>query len=58
MVLEKIQRGSSYLLTLLARVAVHVRLQRTWASKPLVADLALVLLLAARRDLGAELTHR
>ncbi len=35
-------------LTLLARVAVHVSLQRTWSSKSLVADLALVLLLCTR----------
>jgi len=33
------------------------RLERTGAGESLVADLALVLLLAARRDLGAELAH-
>ncbi len=32
-------------LTLLASVAVHVRLQRAWSCKALVADLAFVLLL-------------
>jgi hypothetical protein len=32
-------------LTLLASVTVHVRLKRTWAREPLVADFALVLLL-------------
>lgn len=42
---------------LLSSVAVHVRLQRTWAGEPLVANLALVLLLRARRNLGAELAH-
>lgn len=42
---------------LLARVAVHVCLQRTWSRKPLVANLALVLLLRARRHLGAKLSH-
>lgn len=30
---------------LFARVAVHVRLERTWSREALVADLALVLLL-------------
>jgi hypothetical protein len=30
---------------LLASVAIHVRLQRTWSGKALVTDLALVLLL-------------
>jgi hypothetical protein len=33
------------LLTLLASMAVHMCLQRTWACEALVADLALVLLL-------------
>lgn len=42
---------------LLASVTVHMGLQGTRASKPLVADLALVLLLGARRDLGTELSH-
>jgi len=42
---------------LLASVAVHVRLKGRRASEALVADLALVLLLRARRHLGAELTH-
>ena len=45
------------LLTLLASVAVHMCLERAWSREALVANLALVLLLAARRDLGAELTH-
>jgi hypothetical protein len=44
-------------LTLLASVAVHVCLKRTGAGESLVTDLALVLLLAARRNLRAELTH-
>lgn len=44
-------------LTLLAGVAVHVRLQRAGASEALVTNLALVLLLRARRDFGAELSH-
>jgi len=39
---------------LFACMAVHVCLERRWAGKPLVADLALVLLLRAGRDLGAE----
>jgi hypothetical protein len=43
--------------TLFSSVAVHVCLQRTGASKSLVADLALVLLLRTRRDFGAELAH-
>lgn len=34
-----------WVLTLFARVAVHVRLERTWSREALVADLALVLLL-------------
>lgn len=38
-------------------VAVHVGLKRAGASEALVADLALVLLLRTRRDLGVELTH-
>lgn len=42
---------------LLAGMAVHVRLQRAWSRESLVADLALVLLLSAGRDLGAELAH-
>jgi len=42
---------------LLAGVAVHVRLQRAGTREALIANLALVLLLRARRDLGAELTH-
>lgn len=41
-------------LTLLSCVAVHVRLQRTWSRESLVTDLALVLLLCAGGDLGAE----
>ena len=44
-------------LTFLASMAVHVRLQRTRSSKPLVANLTLVLLLRAARQLGIELTH-
>ena len=44
-------------LTLLASVAVHVCLKRTGAGESLVANLALVLLLAARRNLRAELAH-
>jgi len=36
---------------LLASVAVHVCLQRTWSCEALVADLALVLLLRAGGDL-------
>ena len=44
-------------LTLLTGVAVHVCLKRTGAGESLVANLALVLLLAARRDLRAELAH-
>lgn len=39
------------ILTFLASVAVHVCLKRTGAGESLVTDLALVLLLAARRDL-------
>lgn len=42
---------------LLASVAVHVRLERAWAGKALVAHLALVLLLRARGNFGAELSH-
>lgn len=42
---------------LLASVAVHVGLQRARTGESLVADLALVLLLRARRHLGAELPH-
>jgi len=42
---------------LLAGMAVHVRLEGAGAGEALVANLALVLLLRARRDLGAELTH-
>jgi len=42
---------------LLASMAVHVCLERTGARESLVTDLALVLLLRARRDLGAELAH-
>lgn len=44
-------------LTLLASVAIHVRLQRAGSRKALVADLTLVLLLRARGDLRAELAH-
>ena len=44
-------------LTFLASMAVHVCLQRTGSSKPLVAHFALVLLLRAARQLGIELTH-
>lgn len=42
---------------LLAGVAVHVSLQRTGASEPLVANLTLVLLLSTGRHFGAELSH-
>jgi hypothetical protein len=45
------------ILTFLASVAVHVCLERTGTGESLVTDLALVLLLAARRNLRAELTH-
>jgi len=38
-------------LTLFTSVAVHVRLERAWAGESLVADLALVLLLRAGRNL-------
>lgn len=38
-------------------MTVHVCLQRRGTSKPLVANLALVLLLRVRRNLGAELGH-
>jgi hypothetical protein len=38
-------------------MAVHMRLQGAWAREALVADLALVLLLGARRDFGAKLAH-
>lgn len=44
-------------LTLLSCVAVHVSLQRAGPCEALVADLALVLLLGAAGDLGAELSH-
>jgi hypothetical protein len=44
-------------LTLFTSVAVHMRLQRRWAREPLVADLALVLLLCVGGHLGAELAH-
>ena len=44
-------------LTLLAGVAVHMRLQRRRAREPLVADLALVLLLGVGGHLRAELAH-
>lgn len=44
-------------LTLFASVAIHVSLQRAWSCETLVTNLALVLLLCARRDLGAELAH-
>ena len=44
-------------LTLFASVAVHMRLQGRRASKSLVADLALVLLLGVRGHLGAKLAH-
>lgn len=43
--------------TFLASVAVHVSLKRARTSEALVADFALVLLLRARRNLGAELAH-
>lgn len=43
--------------TLLAGVAVHVCLQRRRTREPLVADLALVLLLGVGGHLGAELAH-
>ena len=50
--------GSSLVqLTLFTSVAVHVCLKRTGTSESFIADLALVLLLAARRDLRAELAH-
>lgn len=39
-------------------MAVHVRLQGAGPREPLVADLALVLLLGARGNLGAELAHQ
>ena len=42
---------------LLASVAVHMRLQRTWSSESLIADLALVLLLRVGGELGGELAH-
>ncbi len=42
---------------LLASVTVHMSLKRAEASKALVADLALMLLLSGRRDLGVELAH-
>ncbi len=42
---------------LLASVTVHMSLERAGASEALVADLALVLLLCGRRDLGVELAH-
>lgn len=38
-------------------MAVHVSLQRARPGEALVADLALVLLLRARGNLGAELAH-
>jgi len=41
----------------LACVAVHVSLERAWARKPLVANFALVFLLGAGGNLGAELAH-
>lgn len=44
-------------LTLFAGVTVHVGLERAWAREALVANLALVLLLRAGRDFGAELPH-
>jgi hypothetical protein len=44
-------------LTLLAGVAIHMGLQRARPRKALVTDLALVLLLRARRDPRAELGH-
>jgi hypothetical protein len=53
----RVNRSGTAIRTFLASVAVHVRLQRAWAGEALVADLALVLLLRTRRDLGAELTH-
>ena len=43
--------------TLLARVAVHVGLQRRRTRESLVADLALVLLLGVGGHLGAKLAH-
>ena len=43
--------------TFFASVAVHVSLQRAGTGEALIADLALVLLLRARRDFGAELAH-
>ena len=46
-----------FVLTFFARVAVHVSLQRAWPCEALVADLAFVLLLGARRHLGTERTH-
>lgn len=51
------QEENAESLTLLASMAVHVRLQRAGAGEALIADLALVLLLRARGDLGAELAH-
>ena len=44
-------------LTLLSCMAVHVSLQGAGSSKALIADLALVLLLGARRHFGTELSH-
>lgn len=38
-------------------MTIHVRLQRAGAGEAFVADLALVFLLGARGDLGAELAH-
>lgn len=42
---------------LLACVAVHVCLQRAGTGEALIANLALVFLLCAGRDLGVELAH-
>jgi hypothetical protein len=49
--------GIKKALTFLASVAIHVGLQRAGSSEPFVANFALVLLLRARRYLGAELAH-
>lgn len=57
LVLTECQDSRVWELTFLAGVAVHVGLQRAGSGEALVAHLALVLLLGARRDLGAELAH-
>jgi len=42
---------------LLASVAVHVGLQRTWSCETLVANFALMLLLGVGGHFGGKLTH-